>query len=324
MAAPTAPARSDLITGIGKISRNDGTTTYVSQDESEFSINLRESLANIMIGGQTIDKRWIEYTAELQFNPDGRLTAAALAQFWNNQSNLLPGASIFGMPGTPATDVPTVVTGSDLDVHTLCNTAITGMPSLRLHPERGAIGPVTLTAIIGNSKNWTDTNAFYEKTGSGTFTDSTWVPSDPLRQQYSCAYGAVAGLTDFQGQDGFTVDFRLGVSPVKVGGITRDMKFGSLEVMVRCIPAKPTTAQLLTALKVDAASAGLTGRALYSQAAALTLTGSDGTAHVTIPKASIYTGGFTFSGEKLRTGEIAFYACRNYATGAQAALYTIA
>ncbi len=323
MAAPTAPARADLIVGIGKVSRADGTTTYISQDESEFSINLQESLANITIGGQTIDKRWIEYTGELTFNPDGRLTTGALAQFWNNQANLLPGASIFGQPGAPATDVTTVVTGSDGAVHTLKNTAVTGLPSMRLHPEQGFIGPVTISAIIGNSKNWTDADAFYEVTGSGTFADATWIPSDVLRQQYSAAYGAIAGLTDFQGRDGFQIDFRMSVNPIKVEGITRDMKFGGLEVMVRCIPAKPTTAQLLTALKVDAASAGLTGRSLFSIANTLVLTGSDAVAHITIPKATLYTGRFAFSGEKLRTGEIAFYACRNYATGVQAALYTI-
>jgi hypothetical protein len=320
MAAPTAPARSDLIVGIGKLSRNDATTTYITQDEREFSINLKESLANVMIGGQTIDKRWIQYTAEATINPDGRMTAAAIAQFWNNYSNMLPGADIFG-----SADVPAIITGSDGAIHTLKATAWTGLPSLRLHPEQGAIGPATLTAIIGSGKNWTDADAFYEVTTGGTFTDATWISSDPLRQQYSAAFGAVGGLTDFQAVDGFTVDFRLGVSPINIAGITRSMKFGSLEVMVRCIPAKPTTAQLLTALKVDAASAGLTGRSNFSAAAALTITGpASATAVVTIPKASIVTGGFTFSGEKLRTGEIGFYACRNYSTGAQAALYTIA
>lgn len=319
MAAPTAPARSDLIVGIGKVSRAASSGTYISQDESEFSIQLKEKLSDVKIGGQTIDKRWIEYTAELTFNPDGRLTAPALLLFWNDFNNMLPGASIFG-----SSDVPTTVTGSDGATHAIKASAVTGIPSLRLHPERGAIGPATITGIIGSAKNWTDVDAFYEVGSGGTFTDATWVPSDPLRQQYSAAYGSVTGMTDFQAQDGFTVDFRLSYSPTVIQGITRDMKFTGLEVMVRCIPAKPTTAQLLTALKVDAASAGLTGRSLYAAANSLTITGSDGTAHVTIPKATIYTGQFAFSGEKLRTGEIAFYACRNYSTGAQAALYTIA
>jgi hypothetical protein len=319
MPAPTAPARSDLVVGIGKVSRNNGATTYITQDETEFQINLRESLANVMIGGQTIDKRWIEYTGEVTFNPDGRFTSAAIAQLFNDHANLLPGASIFG-----TADVPTVITGSDGAVHTLMATAFTGLPQLRLHPERGNIGPATLTAIIGSGKNWSDASAFYEVAGGGTFTDATFVSSDPLRQQFFGTLTGITGLTDFQARDGFIVDFRLSVNPIKVGGITRDFKFAGLEVMVRCIPAKPSTAELMAALKVTAASAGLTGRALFSQAVALTLTGSDGIAHVTIPKASIVTGGFAFSGEKLRTGEIAFYASRNYTSGAQQALYTIA
>lgn len=319
MATPTAPSRASLVAGIGKISKAASTGTYVSQDESEFSINLRERLSDVRIGGQTIDKRWVEYAPELRFNPDGRLTAPALLLFWNDYANLLPGASIFG-----SSDVPTVVIGSDGAIHTLKATAVTGMPSIILHPEKAMIGPCTISAIIGSAKNWTDTDALYEVTTGGTFTDSTWVPSDPLRQQYSAAYGTVTGLADFQMQDGWTIDFRLSSRPIIVDGITRDVKFTGLEVMARGIPASPTTANLLAALQVTAATAGLTGRSLFAGANSLIITGSDGTAHVTIPKASIYTGAFTFSGEKLRTGEIAFYASRPYATGAQSVLYTIA
>jgi hypothetical protein len=324
MPAPTAPLRSDLLVGIGKVTRSDGATNLIMQDESEFSIQLLESLSPISIGGQVIDQRWIEYKAQLQFNTDGRLSAAALAQFWNNVANYLPGKSMAGQAAAPQTDVSTVVTGSDGETHTLHNSIITGLPSLRLHPERGAMGPATITGIIGETKNWTDASAFYSVGSGGTYTDATWVTSDPLRQQYSAAYGAIGGLTDFQMQDGWTIDFNLRTHMLPVQGITRDIKFVGLEVMARGIPAKPTVAQLLAELQVPAASAGLTGRSLYSGAQSLVITGANGTAHVTIPKARLYTGRFTFSGQALRTGEIAFYACRNYSSGAQQALYTIA
>lgn len=316
----TAPTRASLITGVGKVSRAASSGTYVSQAETDFDIRLREKLSDVRLGGQTVDKRWIEYIAELTFNPDGRLTAPALLLFWNDNANLLPGQSLLG-----TTDIPTVVTGSDAAVHTIKATALTSMPSILLHPEKAAIGPATITGIIGSAKDWTSSDAFYEVAASGgTFADSTWIPSDPLRQQYSAAYGAITGLTDFQMQDGWTIDFRLGYSPVVVQGITRDLKFTSLEVMARGIPVGPTTAQLFAALKVDAASAGATGRSLYTAAQNLVITGADGTAHVTIPKATLYSGAFTFSGSRLRNGEVAFYACRNYSTGAQQALYTIA
>ena len=324
MPDPTAPARSDLIVGIGKVTRSDGTTNLIMQDESEFSIQLLETLGPVSIGGQVVDQRWIEYKAQLQFNTDGRLSAAALAQFWNNVANYLPGQSLAGQPAAPATDVNTVVTGNDGETHTMYNSIITGLPSLRLHPERGAMGPATITGIIGNSKNWVDASAFYAVGSGGTFTDASWVTSDPLRQQYSAAYGAITGLTDFQMQDGWTIDFNLRMHMLPVQGITRDIKFLGLEVMARGIPAKPTVANLLAELQVPTASAGLTGRSLYSGAQSLIITGADGVAHVTIPKARLYTGRFAFSGQALRTGEIAFYSCRNYTAGAQQALYTIA
>jgi hypothetical protein len=320
MAAPTAPARSDLIVGIGKVYRDDGTTQFVTYDETEFSIQLKEKLSDVIIGGQTIDKRWIEYTAELTFNPDGRKTAAALAQFWNNYATFSPGQSIY-----TATDRTTIATGSDGAVHTLAATAITGMPSLRLHPEKGAIGSATITGIIGSGKNWSEASSFYDLGSGGTFTDATFTPSDVLRQQYSAAFAGVSGMTDFQAQDGFQVDFRLGTAPTPVGGITRDMKFKSLEVMVRCIPAKPNTANILAALYATPATGRLTGASNYATSASLVITGSDGTTTVTIPKCALVTGGFNFSGEKLRTGEIAFYACRPTTGGSIAtALYTIA
>lgn len=317
----TAPTRASLVAGIGKVSRAASSGTYVSQDETEFSIQLRETLADVKIGGQTVDKRWVEYLAELQFNPDGRLTAPSLLLFWNDFANLLPGVSIFG-----ASDVPTTVTGSDGATHMLAASAITGMPSLRLHPERGAIGPATITGIIGSAKDWSQASSFYDVGSGGTFADSTWVPSDVLRQQYSAAYsGAVnGGLTDFQMQDGWTIDFRLGLAPIKVQGITRDMKFTSLEVMARGIPVGATTAQILAALYAQSGHARATGGSHFATSGSLVITGADAVAHVTIPKASIYTGAFTFSGEKLRNGEVAFYACRNYASGVQAALYAIA
>lgn len=315
----TAPSRASLIAGIGKLSRAASSGTYISQSETEFTIALKEKLSDIKIGGQTIDKRWIEYNAECQFVGDGRLTAPGLLLFWNDYANLLPGASVYG-----STDVPLIATGSDGAIHTVMASALTSMPSIILHPERAAIGSATFTGIIGSALDWTAASSFYEVTTGGTYTDATWVPSDPLRQQYSAAYGAVTGLTDFQAVDGWTIDFRLSLSPIVVQGITRDMKFSGLEVMARCQPAGLTTANALAALKANTANAGATGRSLFSAGQNLVITGADGTAHVTIPKASIYNGQFTFSGEKLRVGEVAFYACRNYATGAQSALYTIA
>lgn len=314
----TAPTRASLIAGIGKVSRAASSGTYVSQAESDFDIRIREKLSDVRIGGQTIDKRWIEYLAELSFNPDGRLTAPGLLLFWNDYANLLPGTSLLG-----STDIPTTVTGSDGAIHTLKATALTGMPSILLHPEKAAIGSASITGIIGSAKDWTAADSFYEVTSGGTYTDATWIPSDPLRQQYSAAYGSVTGLTDFQMLDGWTIDFRLNYAPVVVQGITRDLKFTGLEVMARGIPVGATTAELLAALKVNTANAGATGRSLFSAAQNLVITGADATAHVTIPKATIYSGAFTFSGARLRNGEVAFYACRNYSTGAQAALYTI-
>lgn len=321
----TAPSRASMVAGIGRIQRAASTGTYYTFDESEFTIQLREKLSPTRIGGQVIDQRWIEYVAELTFNPDGRLTAPALLLFWNDFANLLPGASIYG-----AADVTTVVTGSDGAVHTLAASAVTSLPSLRLHPEQGAIGPATITGIIGDTKgDWSAANSFYDLSSGGSFSDPTtpaFTPSDILRQQYSAAYSGTvsAGLTNFQMLDGWTIDFRLSLAPVVVQGVTRDMKFTGLEVMARGIPVGATTQELLNALYADSGSARLPGGSHFATSGSLVITGADTTAHVTIPKASIYTGGFTFSGEKLRNGEVAFYACRNYSSGAQAALYTIA
>jgi hypothetical protein len=97
-------------------------------------------------------------------------------------------------------------------------------------------------------------------------------------------------------------------------------------VLVRFIPAgATTTANLLDALLADSGSARKPGGSLHATAASFTLTGADSIVYLTIPKLVPYKGQFEFSHIKLRTGEIALYACRPATSGdLSTALYTLA
>jgi hypothetical protein len=307
--------RASLIQGVGRAVRG----SYTSQAETEFSISLREKLSPVKLNGGSIDTRIIEYLAELILQGDGRMTAAALTLFWNSFASLAPGASLFG-----ASDTPLLVHGSDGALHTLIASAVTKMPSIILHPEKAAVGPVTFTGILGTGLDFDDANSFYNIATGATYDDAGFLPADVLRQQYTAAWSGKTGFTAFEMQDGWTIDFNLTANPVMVQGVTRDFKFVNLEVMARGIPVGPTTAQINDAMKLTGTGA-LVGRSAHANAAELTITGvSDSAIHVTIPKAMLINATHTFSGEKLRNGEVAFYACRSFTAGVPQALFTIA
>lgn len=308
--------RAQLIVGVPKIVRD----TYVSHSQTDATITLQEALSPVNVGGQEIDKRFLEYIAKLTFQPDGRFPSA-LVTLLNSLATLKPGASGFG-----SSDTPTVVTGSDGATHTLASSGLIDSWEMDFHPDRNLINALTLTGIIGTGKVLSDASSLYDVGSGGTYEDSTFTHASVIRQQYTGALSGVTGLTSIEAQDGFKVSFTPQFEALKVAGVTRDFKFKGMGVMVRFIPAGATTAaNILDALQADSGSARKPGGSLHASAASFTLTGADSVVYLTIPKATPSRGQFDFSSIKLRTGEIALYGCRPATSGdLSTALYTLA
>lgn len=307
--------RAQLIVGVPKIVR--GSLVQHSQDDA--TIDMGEKGSPVMLSGQEIDQRFLEYLPKVTWKPDGRLSAALLTLL-NQWSNALPGAS-----GMGASDTPTVVTGSDGAVHTLAATNLIEPWEMNFHPDRNLIPQLTLSSVLATGLDLSAASSLYDVAAGGTFTDSTFTQALVLRQQYTAALTGVSGLTAIEGEDGFKVNFAPKFNAKVVNGVTRDFKFAGMGVMVSFIPAGAATTQnILDALQGDSGSTRKPGGSYHAGAAQLTLTGADSIVYLTVPKMSVYKGQFEFSNIKLRTGEIALYASRDFSAGAQSALYTLA
>lgn len=314
----TPPTRASLIIGVARIVRG----SYSTQGEVPFKLVIKPKHAEVKMSGQTIGKRWLGAICELSFVPDGRLTSAALSLFWNQFANMLPGASLFA-----GADIPTVLHCTDGETITIAASQVTKIPSLMLHPERGAIGSATISGLVGSGLAYTAASSFLDVGTGATFTDSGFTSAAILRQQYTAAFAGVTGFTSFQAAEGWQIDFNLSATEKPIQGPTRDFRFQGLEVMAKGTQLpEPTTSQLYDAMKVKSASSGaVPGREEAAIAAALTITGDvSGTAHVTIPLASIIEADNNFSSIDLRVGDVGFYGSRPSAIGAQSSLYTIA
>jgi hypothetical protein len=309
--------RASLIQGPVKAVRD--TAVFFTQDSPVVSLRPETSPLVLASHGE-IDKRLLHYVVETSLRPDGRLSAALIALFWNNFANLAPGASLFG-----DADVPLALHASDGALHTFKASAVTRIPDMILGVDQTAIGQATLTGVIGTGLDADDADSLYTVAAGSTFVDATMANGGGFkRQQYFAAWGAVTGFTAFEAEERWTVSFNLRLQPRVIQGVLRDIRFLGVEVMARCVPVGPTSANILAALELQGSSDALPGRSSYDNAAALTITGADGTTTFTIPKASIQGAGFRFGGDVLRQGEVGFYACRNFTTGAQQALYTVA
>lgn len=307
--------RAQLIVGVPKIVRS----TFVTHCTDDAVISMGEKHSPVMLHGQEIDKRFLEYLPSVKFKPDGRLSTG-LVTLLNQWNNSLPGSS-----GFTASDVPTVVTGSDGAVHTLAATNLIEPWTMDFHPDRNLISDLTLSSVLATGLDLSTSASLYDVTAGGTFADTTFTQAGVIRQQYTGALSGVTGLTTIEGQDGFKVEFQPKFEAVVVNGVTRDFKFAGMGVLVRFIPAGAATTQnILDALQGDSGSTRKPGGSLHAGAAAFTLTGADSIVYLTVPKMNLYTGQFEFSHVKLRTGEIGLYACRDFSSGAQSALYTIA
>lgn len=307
--------RAQLIVGPAKVVRG----SLIQHSQKDAVIKLNPNSSPVMISGQEIDKRFLEYLPTIEFQPDGRMPAALLTLL-NQWATTKPGADGFG-----ASDTPTVVTGSDGAVHTLAATNLIDPWEMDFHPERNLIDRLTLRAVLATGLDLATAASLYDVTSGGTYEDSTFTHAAVIRQQYTGALATVSGLTSIEGADGFKVNFAPIFNPRPVAGVTRTMKFAGMGVMVRFIPAGAATTQnILDALLADSGSTRKPGGSYHATAQSFTLTGADSTVYLTIPKMTPYDGQFEFSNINLRTGEIALYACRP-ATGGDlsTALYTL-
>lgn len=225
------------------------------------------------------------------------------------------GSSIFG-----TTDLPLVILARNGDQVTYHNAQLTKLVDLFLGVDSELFqADVEITALLKNSANPEDANAYYTVATGATYTENAFSKSGFTRARFSGAWGTRTGFTTITPQKGFNVTWELDLKPVRVDGLgTVDMTLNGFKGAAKCIPVGPTLAQIET----NAPDQGVAlGTLLSNSVDDLVIASAD--VSVTLKNAGMKEHGFAFGAEPLRVGEIMWGTTRGFTTGAPNAVAVI-
>ena len=247
---------------------------------------------------------------------------------WENLSTLFPsyamnptaGTSIFG-----TSDVTLVILARNGDKITYTNARITKVANLYLGVDADLFSAdVEFTAILANSANPEDANAYYTLATGQSYAETSFAKTNFKRLRFAGAWGAITGFTAIVAQKGFSVGWDLDARPLLCDGLgTVDFTVGenTLQGTCKAIPIQPTLAQI----EANASAQGVQLGTLLSTASAdLVLTANGGSPAITLKNAGISEHGYAFGIEPLRVGEVTWMTTRGFSSGTAAAVGVIA
>jgi hypothetical protein len=232
---------------------------------------------------------------------------------------------IAGVPGTVypgSTDVPCALNSSNGDTISLTSTIVGKMPDFVLGVGSPVLNEMEFWGVIGNNANPSSSTAYFSKSTGNSYNNPA-VPGTAYlgNQEFTAAWGSVAGLTSFQAQDKWSVSHELDLQPVVIQGRTRAFRLVSYRAMAACKPLGPTMAQIDAALYAQGAGAN-GGYRGSTNGANLVISGSSNMT-ITIGNAFMVSEGFVFGSKPLRYGEVGWVSSLNITGGgtpSQAAL----
>lgn len=288
-------SRASLLRGPGSILYDS--LTLFSQQDIVANVAIESWRPQISTHGEGAP-RIADATGEITCTPTGRITSDLIAAlFPAGYRNPVVGARVF-----PATDVPLLIHAVDSSKLQFANAVLTRMPSLTLSPTGTAFGEIGFTALIGDNKARDAVGAFYTVPESATW-EETFDDGDVIAVPYSGTWGSLSIPTE----DGWSVEFEVGIEPIIVDGIgTVDYRITGVTARATCKPVSMSAADLMTALRPE----GLTLGATMRQSKDLVITGLKGGLIVTLNDAVMLAGGANYGNESSRVGEITFEASR--------------
>lgn len=263
-----------------------------------------------------VEARDDDFEARIGFEPDGRLTAEIIAILWPYASSL-PGARLLS-----ATDRPMAIHTAESHLITLVTCGLFKMPDLILSANKTAIGQCEWVGLRANGQDVSAADKLLTAaTTGGTFTDSTFDPSEILTQPYTAAFTGT-GLTSFESEDGFRITFDASWDrePLDQCG-TFNYRLQNVGCRVRFKPVGPSADNILDALRVQGTGAAR-GASRRTGSADLVITGLDGTTVFTLKNANFNRGQFGFGSNALRTGEVEMVGMRSFTIGVPGPLWT--
>jgi hypothetical protein len=247
---------------------------------------------------------------------------------WENLSILFPGYIMNPIPGTSvfsATDVPLHVQGDNGDYITYTNAAVTKVADLYLGVDSELFAAdVEFTWLIGNTNNPEDAGAYHTR-GTNAYSDATanFAKTNYKRVRFTAAWGSLAGFTSITPQKGIKCSWAADLKPVVVDGLgTRDMSVGDDGVIgqMKMIGIGPTLAQYKTESQEESAH-GILASAVSAD---LVATGNGGSPVITLKNAYLKENSLVFDANELRVGEATWETTRGFASGAPAAVSSVA
>ncbi len=308
-------SRESIIRGPGRVVFNS--ISFFSKDDFNVGLTVKTfRVATSAHGG--VDERDDDFEAKLSFTPDGRLTNALIAVLWPYASSL-PGSRLMSN-----TDKALTIHTAESHLHTMLAAGLTKMPDLILGATQTAVGQVEFTGLRANGEDVATADKVYTAaTSGGTFTDSAFAPSGIITQPYTAVFTGVTGLTSFESEDGFRINFETDWEPEKVDSSgTLNYRLKDVRCRVRFKPVGPTADHILDALRIQGTGAGR-GKTRNS-GVDLTITGQDTTTIFVLKNANLNQGQFGFGPGVLRTGEVEMIANRGFSAGVPGALWTFA
>jgi hypothetical protein len=204
--------------------------------------------------------------------------------------------------------------GNNGDVVTLTSALIGKMPDLELGVDGPVLGRMEIWGVIGNGDNPSTANSYYTMQTGQSYSNPA-VPGTAVlgRQEFTAAWGSIAGFASFQAQEKWSISHELKLEPVTIQGRTRAFKLASYRVMAKCKPLGPTMAQIDAALYAQGTGAA-GGNRLSTNAANLVISGS-ASMTITLGNAALKSAGYVFGGKPLRVGELGWVSTLNINSG---------
>lgn len=297
--------RTTIIKGPAKITFDSG--TFFSEDDIRVDFitdyfDVQTSAFGSL--GSRVSQRRIEVT----FTP----------KMWDTLTKLFPYATaqigdvVFG-----GTDKPLVITPSNGAPLTLANAAVTQLPGITLSHGKPILRAMKFTALCANNS---DASVAANWFSWGTPASAVALTGFDLTKVPNTRYSLARNSVTYQSEDGFMIDFSLGLAPDVVDGEgTVNFRITSLQASLKFTPTGKTEANYATLLGWDGIAPGKDPAAYNS-----VITGAASGPVVTIANTMVVGGGANYGPDKNRAGEVELTSVRTVSSGALTALWTFA
>ena len=258
----------------------------VFRTKGDVKVNLALETFNVESSEVPIlDERLSEIPVTIEFEPVGQVTADLVAAMFA-PLELVVGASLFGVA-----DVACVITPlSGTDQITFHCAAITKMPNVIVSATKTTLGPMTITAILKNTTEWTAAAA---RLTVATVTAPTLAAIDPVEIPSNAArikWGSSAPWNTLLSREGVVVslDMQTENDVTDEHGLV-DMVLAGITAKATLSPMGCSVAQAMTALAVQGTGV-VRGASLAARAMQLEIESAlPGGLKVTIPSAALKT-----------------------------------